>query len=135
MSEVSSNVIKMEPSVGNKLRIRMLKRWIVRQFSRQTRPYLKSYGLLQTVKYIRAIVGHPGGGRVLVLAPHMDDEVIGCGGTVYKHVQHGADVTVVFITDGRTGSKELLNFTGVERRERETELAATRKCEADEALR
>jgi LmbE family N-acetylglucosaminyl deacetylase len=135
MREVRSNVLKKEPSVGNKLRIRMLKRWILRQFSRQARPYLKSYGLLQTVKYKRAIVGHPGGGRVLVLAPHMDDEVIGCGGTVCKHVQHGADVTVVFITDGRTGSKELLNFSGVERRERETELAATRKCEADEALR
>jgi LmbE family N-acetylglucosaminyl deacetylase len=80
------------------------------------------------------MVGDPGGGKVLVLAPHMDDEVIGCGGTIYRHVRRGADVTVVFITDGRYGSKDLLHLTGAERRKREQEVAATRKHEAEEAL-
>lgn len=41
--------------------------------------------------------------RILVLAPHMDDEVLGCGGTIARHVAAGADVKVVFLTDGRLG--------------------------------
>ena len=41
--------------------------------------------------------------KVLVLAPHMDDEVLGCGGTIARHVSVGADVTVIFLTDGRRG--------------------------------
>jgi LmbE family N-acetylglucosaminyl deacetylase len=83
--------------------MRALRRWVVRALSRQARPYLKSYGLLKTIKYKPALVWEPQGERVLVLAPHMDDEVIGCGGTLVRHVRRGADVTVVFLTDGRYG--------------------------------
>jgi LmbE family N-acetylglucosaminyl deacetylase len=43
----------------------------------------------------------PGGQRVLVLAPHPDDEVIGCAGTIARHVHAGDDVHIVIITDGR----------------------------------
>src|SRR5580658_287426 len=46
-------------------------------------------------------------GPVLVLAPHMDDEVIGCGGTLHCHVQAGAKVTVAYLTDGRAGDPSL----------------------------
>lgn len=45
---------------------------------------------------------------VMVLAPHMDDEVIGCGGAILQHAANGAKITTVFLTDGRWGSKELL---------------------------
>jgi N-acetylglucosamine malate deacetylase 1 len=113
---------------------RTLKRWVLRQLSKRARPYLKSYGLLRTVKYKTALVGEPGGERVIVLAPHMDDEVIGCGGTIYKHTRKGADVMVVFLTDGRYGSKALLQYSGQERRRREIEVAATRRIEAEQAL-
>lgn len=34
---------------------------------------------------------------VLVVAPHPDDDVIGCGGSIAKHVRDGARVTVVII--------------------------------------
>lgn len=37
---------------------------------------------------------------VLVFAPHNDDEVIGVGGTIRKHVLQGHDVTVCEITSG-----------------------------------
>ncbi len=40
------------------------------------------------------------GGRLLVLAPHPDDEVIGCGGLVALHLREGRAVHVVVATDG-----------------------------------
>ncbi|ADI00543.1 PIG-L deacetylase family protein [Salisediminibacterium selenitireducens] len=42
----------------------------------------------------------PEGERILVLAPHVDDETIGLGGTILAHKEQGADVTVVYLTDG-----------------------------------
>ena len=42
----------------------------------------------------------PGGQRVLVVAPHPDDEV-GCGGAVLLHGRAGDGVHVAYVTDGR----------------------------------
>ncbi len=41
----------------------------------------------------------PESGRVLVLAPHIDDEVIGAGGSLIKHVRLGDGVKVVYFAD------------------------------------
>jgi len=38
--------------------------------------------------------------RILVIAPHQDDESIGCGGTIIKHVKLGGKVEIVFCTSG-----------------------------------
>lgn len=35
--------------------------------------------------------------KILVIAPHMDDEVLGCGGVICKHVASGDDVDVIFV--------------------------------------
>jgi N-acetylglucosamine malate deacetylase 1 len=44
---------------------------------------------------------------VIVLAPHMDDEVIGPGGTVALHQRAGSAITFVFMTDGLASDPEL----------------------------
>ncbi|HEX4054638.1 MAG TPA: PIG-L deacetylase family protein [Tepidisphaeraceae bacterium] len=60
---------------------------------------------------------------VLVLAPHPDDEVIGPGGTVRRHILAGAPVTVAILTDGRWGGYNA-DGTLVERRKQESRRAA-----------
>ena len=40
------------------------------------------------------------GNRVLVLAPHPDDESLGCGGSICLHRNNGDDVKVLVLTDG-----------------------------------
>lgn len=38
--------------------------------------------------------------RLLVVAAHPDDEVLGCGGTVLKAIKHGAQVGIMFLGEG-----------------------------------
>ncbi|HBY93313.1 MAG TPA: hypothetical protein DEP84_04985 [Chloroflexi bacterium] len=42
----------------------------------------------------------PARGRVLVVAPHPDDETLGCGGTIALHGRAGDEVVVLIVTDG-----------------------------------
>jgi len=43
--------------------------------------------------------------RVMVFAPHPDDEILGCGGTLAAHAEAGDSVTVVYMTSGDAGSR------------------------------
>ena len=45
-------------------------------------------------------------GRLLVLAPHPDDETLGCGATVARTLIGGGEVLVVIATDGRLASMD-----------------------------
>ena len=41
--------------------------------------------------------------RVLIVAPHADDEVLGCGGMMAIHSARGDDIRIVVLTDGAGG--------------------------------
>ena len=41
--------------------------------------------------------------HILVISPHPDDEAIGCGGTLRKHILDGDQIEVIFLTSGEKG--------------------------------
>lgn len=74
-----------------------------------------------------AYLEKPEGARVMVIAPHPDDETIGCGGTLRKHHLAGDRITAVFMTDGSKGNGLAGGVGGealIALREREAQTAA-----------
>ncbi len=53
--------------------------------------------------------------RILVLVAHSDDEALGCGGTIAKHIRSGDQVKLVLMTNG-VGSRETSSSAEVETR-------------------
>ena len=45
-------------------------------------------------------VGLPPAQRILVLAPHPDDESLSCGGMIVRYVRDGAVVSLLVVSDG-----------------------------------
>jgi LmbE family N-acetylglucosaminyl deacetylase len=52
--------------------------------------------------------------RVLVLAPHADDETLGCGGVIQKYIQSGSQVRIVIasltLSDSKRYKKEMNSY-------------------------
>ena len=85
-------------------------------------PADKLRGVLQNLLW-KTGVGRPMelGARTTVFSPHFDDETLGCGGTIIKKKRAGADVRVVFMTDGSASHRHLMSGA---------ELARIRSAEA-----
>ncbi len=63
--------------------------------------------------------------KVLVVSPHQDDEVIGCGGTLRKLIEKGSHIKVLYLTDGGSGNGP----------EASSEISDIRKREAEAGLK
>jgi len=62
--------------------------------------------------------------NILVLAPHPDDEAIGCGGTLRRCADRGDRITVAFLTSGELGLEHLPREAAHRIRESEATAAA-----------
>lgn len=69
--------------------------------------------------------------NIIVFAPHPDDEVLGCGGTIAKKITYGDNVFVVFLTDGRYALEDV----GIYRDPSPPEVKVIRKEEAIKAAK
>ena len=43
--------------------------------------------------------------KILVVAAHPDDEVIGCGGALLRYIQQGDEIQIVYMTDGESSRR------------------------------
>lgn len=69
--------------------------------------------------------------RIVVFAPHPDDEILACGGTIAKMLNEGQEILLVFLTDGRNSLKDI----GIISNPSPIELKEIRKDEAKRAAR
>lgn len=106
--------------------MRPARRLFRRYGDRWPEPARRFVRLARDLRVGRATVGLPRCARALCIAPHPDDESIGCGGTIALLADGGTDVTVAIATDGE----------GVASRARRpaSEISAVRRGEATEAL-
>lgn len=73
------------------------------------RSVFKMYEYIQPfLKYSSPLEEKLQAGKVLVIAPHQDDESIGCGGSLIKFVKDGGHLEIAFCT---TGESERMNET------------------------
>jgi LmbE family N-acetylglucosaminyl deacetylase len=62
--------------------------------------------------------------KILVIAPHPDDEVIGCGGLIHRAKKEGAKVYILFMTVGDVKAFSKKGFSTQNEREREVKRLA-----------
>ena len=65
------------------------------------------------------------GNRVLVFAPHPDDEVFGCGGAIMLHVEQQIPVRVIIVTNGSYGISPEKESDYIHQRQQESIIAAS----------
>lgn len=53
--------------------------------------------------------------NILIVAPHCDDEILGCGGIMAKYIANGDKVYVAIVTNGHLGAPELFSKEGTEK--------------------
>lgn len=73
---------------------------------------LRMLSLASSVDYFAAfvrpvVVKAPFGKSMLVIAPHQDDEAIGCGGALIQQLRSGNAAAIVMLQDGADGHEEL----------------------------
>ena len=61
--------------------------------------------------------------NILIIAPHADDEILGCGGSIAKFSRLGYEVFVLVLTNGNEGAPELFSKKEIEIIRNESKIA------------
>lgn len=63
--------------------------------------------------------------NILILSPHPDDDVFGCGGTIIKHIKNGDKVNISYFCDGSHGTRDgKRDLSLIKTRQQETKKSA-----------
>lgn len=93
----------------------------IKQLKDYARTFVRPYNLITSPR----IADKPEGERVVVFSPHFDDDVIGCGGTLCKHISSGNEVSVIYFTDGREGDPSFADKELLQEKRKEEARSAT----------
>ena len=61
--------------------------------------------------------------KVLILAPHADDEILGCGGFISKYSRHNYNINVLILTNANLGVPEIYSSQYIKKIRSEAKLA------------
>ena len=68
--------------------------------------------VLETKRFNRNLqpleIDYPDAKRILVIAPHPDDDIIGAGGSLIKAKENGSDIHILYVTRGLSDNAELI---------------------------
>ena len=66
--------------------------------------------------------------RILVVAAHPDDEILGCGGTIAQHANAGDEVQILITAEGATSRQSIRNRVEVSDELSDLAIAANKSC-------
>ena len=52
--------------------------------------------------------------KILILSPHADDEILGCGGFISKYSKKNYHITVLILTNANKGAPEIYSIKEIE---------------------
>lgn len=61
--------------------------------------------------------------QILILSPHADDEILGCGGFISKYSKKKYNINVVILTNASKGAPEIFSSSKIENIRKESKLA------------
>lgn len=123
LSAVGMRVLESTASIGGSIRARWTRlRFAVECKARAIHTAAIRRAITRFASEPMTVTAAP----TLIIAPHQDDETLGCGGLIAMKRKLGAQVTVIFITDGGNapvGDERLTSNRLVPMREREASIA------------
>ena len=61
--------------------------------------------------------------KILIIAPHADDEILGCGGAISKYSKQGMNINVLILTNANIGAPEIFSSKEIKKIRIESKIA------------
>ena len=61
--------------------------------------------------------------KILILAPHADDEILGCGGFISKYSKQNCHITVLILTNANIGAPQIYSTEDIKKIRDESKIA------------